>query len=492
MAGVLFQQGALFSSLTVVENVALPLIEHAGLSRADAEHLACVKLALAGLPLSAANKYPASLSGGMIKRAALARALALDPDILFLDEPTAGLDPIGAAAFDQLILTLRDALGLSVFLITHDLDTLYTPSPTGSRYWHRNASWWPTPSNGSPKPTTPGFMNTSTAHEAAPPTLRPHRSRRDEMETRAHHVMIGLFSVLVVLSALGFGLWLAKSSVDTAFKDYEVVFNEAVSGLSRGSPVQYSGIKVGDVLQLSLDPKDPRRVLARIRLAGDTPIKEDTSAKLALTGITGTSLIQLSGGTPQSAELKGKDGKLPEIIASPSPISRLLSDSSDLMSSINVLLHNANALFSTENVENVSKTLNNLQQTTGAIASQRDDIRQVLQQMTQVSKQVSGTLEQTSQLMRNANNLLDKQGTQALGSAERAMQSLEQSSATLNKLLANNQDSVNSGLQGLNELGPAIRELRDTLGSLRTVSQRLNANPSGYLLGRDKNKEFTP
>ncbi|MFW3897723.1 ABC transporter ATP-binding protein [Pseudomonas bharatica] len=126
--GVLFQKGALFSSLTVTENVALPLIEHAGLSRDDAEHLAGVKLALAGLPQSAADKYPASLSGGMIKRAALARALALDPDILFLDEPTAGLDPIGAAAFDQLILTLRDALGLSVFLITHDLDTLYTIS----------------------------------------------------------------------------------------------------------------------------------------------------------------------------------------------------------------------------------------------------------------------------------------------------------------------------------------------------------------------------
>ena len=124
--GVLFQMGALFSSLTVKENIALPLIEHAGLSRPDAEHLACVKLALSGLPLSAADKYPSSLSGGMVKRAALARALALDPDILFLDEPTAGLDPIGAAAFDQLILTLRDALGLSVLLITHDLDTLYT------------------------------------------------------------------------------------------------------------------------------------------------------------------------------------------------------------------------------------------------------------------------------------------------------------------------------------------------------------------------------
>ncbi|WP_263141573.1 ATP-binding cassette domain-containing protein [Pseudomonas alcaligenes] len=126
--GVLFQQGALFSSLTVIENIALPLIEHAGLSRASAERLAEVKLALAGLPALAGDKYPASLSGGMIKRAALARALALDPDILFLDEPTAGLDPIGAAAFDQLILTLRDALGLSVFLVTHDLDTLYTIS----------------------------------------------------------------------------------------------------------------------------------------------------------------------------------------------------------------------------------------------------------------------------------------------------------------------------------------------------------------------------
>jgi phospholipid/cholesterol/gamma-HCH transport system ATP-binding protein len=110
----------------VVENVALPLIENAGLGRPDAEHLAEVKLALAGLPADAGEKYPATLSGGMVKRASLARALALDPDILFLDEPTAGLDPIGAAEFDQLILTMRDALGLTVFLVTHDLDTLYT------------------------------------------------------------------------------------------------------------------------------------------------------------------------------------------------------------------------------------------------------------------------------------------------------------------------------------------------------------------------------
>lgn len=123
--GVLFQGGALFSSLTVLENIILPLKEHHGLPDDLMHALAWMKMRLAGLPSSAAGKLPAQLSGGMRKRAGLARALALDPPLLFLDEPTAGLDPIGAAAFDDLILSLKRSLGLTVFLITHDLDTLY-------------------------------------------------------------------------------------------------------------------------------------------------------------------------------------------------------------------------------------------------------------------------------------------------------------------------------------------------------------------------------
>lgn len=124
--GVLFQDGALFSSLTVRENVEVPIsTHHPEIGETLRCELARLRIRLVGLPLTACGKYPSELSGGMRKRAGLARALALDPELLFLDEPTAGLDPVGAAAFDDLLRTLADALGLTVFMITHDLDTLY-------------------------------------------------------------------------------------------------------------------------------------------------------------------------------------------------------------------------------------------------------------------------------------------------------------------------------------------------------------------------------
>jgi phospholipid/cholesterol/gamma-HCH transport system ATP-binding protein len=124
--GVLFQDGALFSSLSVEDNVATPLFEHTELPHPLCRQLARLKLAMAGLPADVGIKRPSELSGGMRKRVALARALVLDPELLFLDEPTSGLDPISARAFDKLIRLLADTLGLTVFLVTHDLDTLYS------------------------------------------------------------------------------------------------------------------------------------------------------------------------------------------------------------------------------------------------------------------------------------------------------------------------------------------------------------------------------
>jgi phospholipid/cholesterol/gamma-HCH transport system ATP-binding protein len=124
--GILFQQGALFSSLTVKENIELPMREYLNLSPKLMDDMARMKIEMVGLRADAADKYPSELSGGMIKRAALARALALDPEIVFLDEPTSGLDPIGAGDFDSLIATLQKTLGLTVFMVTHDLDSLKT------------------------------------------------------------------------------------------------------------------------------------------------------------------------------------------------------------------------------------------------------------------------------------------------------------------------------------------------------------------------------
>jgi phospholipid/cholesterol/gamma-HCH transport system ATP-binding protein len=124
--GVMFQGGALFSGLTVKQNIQTPMREYLSLSQPVMDELAMLKIRLVGLQPDAADKFPSQLSGGMVKRAALARALALDPELLFLDEPTSGLDPIGAAEFDELIATLRRTLGLSVFMVTHDLDSLYS------------------------------------------------------------------------------------------------------------------------------------------------------------------------------------------------------------------------------------------------------------------------------------------------------------------------------------------------------------------------------
>jgi len=123
--GVMFQRGALFSSLTVLQNVELPIAEHYAVGEDTLRELAMLRIRMVGLPEDAAGKYPAQLSGGMTKRTALARALALDPAILFLDEPTSGLDPISSAAFDRLVLYLQGALSLTVVMITHDLDTIF-------------------------------------------------------------------------------------------------------------------------------------------------------------------------------------------------------------------------------------------------------------------------------------------------------------------------------------------------------------------------------
>ena len=312
------------------------------------------------------------------------------------------------------------------------------------------------------------------------------------METRAHHVLIGLFTVIVVTAALLFGLWLAKTSTDQGFQDYEVVFNQAVTGLSQGAAVQYNGIKVGDVTRLKLDPADPRRVLARIRVTADAPVKQDTHAKLVLTGLTGLSIIQLSGGSPQSPALRGRNGGPGVIIADPSPLAKLLAGGEDLMLNINEVITKASHLLSDDNMQHINATLEHLDQMTGAVADQREEIRELLQQLSLASRNANATLAQTEQLARNANGLINGPGKTALESMQASMASLQRATASIDRLLSDNREGLNSGLRGVSEIGPALSELRRTLESLQSISRKLDNNPGRYLLGRDQTKEFKP
>ncbi|WP_304639089.1 MlaD family protein [Pseudomonas sp.] len=312
------------------------------------------------------------------------------------------------------------------------------------------------------------------------------------METRAHHILIGLFTLLGGLAAIAFAIWIGNASTSREFNFYTVVFNEAVTGLSRGSTVQYSGIRVGDITDLRLDPRDPRRVLAEIRVGSEVPITEDTRARLSFTGITGTSVIELSHGSPDSPLLTAEEGENPVIIASPSPIATLLADGEDLMTNINQLVSSARLIISEDNASRIGNTLESIELATRSIAEQSSDVRTLVAELTRVSQQATRTLEQTGGLMNNANELLTGQGTRTLDGAEQALSSIARTSATLETLLSENAEAFANGMQGLGQLEPAINELRGSLSSLRNITRRLEDNPTRFLLGRDTLEEFEP
>jgi phospholipid/cholesterol/gamma-HCH transport system substrate-binding protein len=306
------------------------------------------------------------------------------------------------------------------------------------------------------------------------------------METRAHHVLIGAFTLVVVVLVVLFALWLGKTSLNRQYSYYDIVFTESVTGLSKGSPVQYNGIQIGEVSQLKLDPKDPRKVLARIQVAADTPIKVDTRAKLGLLGLTGVAFVQLTGGAPTSQPLMPTPSNpVPEIKSESSALTRLLASGSDVVTSLNGILDRLGNIVSEQNVERINSTLENINRTTDTLAAERNDLRDLIKEAAAASKELNQTLA-------GANQLVNGPGRQALDRAASAMASLQQTTRTLNQLLAENQGSLQSGLRGVDQIGPTLRELRSTLRDIHQITSQLQANPAGYLLGREHAVEFTP
>jgi phospholipid/cholesterol/gamma-HCH transport system substrate-binding protein len=313
------------------------------------------------------------------------------------------------------------------------------------------------------------------------------------METRAHHVIIGAFAIGVFALALGFVLWLSKSSIDREFDFYDIVFTEAVTGLSKGGLVQYNGIKVGEVVQLSLARDDPRKVVARIRVDAGAPIREDTRAKLGLLGVTGVAFIQLSGGSPSSPPLKPTpQNPVPVIPSEESALSKLLASGSDIVTSVNDILLRASELLSEENVDRISKTLENLEGVTGTVNNQRDQLSTALTQLADATGQLKHTLTTLDSMASTTNDLMKNNAREVLESTNKALESVDKVANATNALIGDNRAAIGAfSDQGLRQLGPTIAELRETLKSLKQVSDRLGTSNS-VLLGRDQPKEFEP
>jgi phospholipid/cholesterol/gamma-HCH transport system substrate-binding protein len=307
------------------------------------------------------------------------------------------------------------------------------------------------------------------------------------METKANYVLIGAFTIIIATALLLFGLWAAKYSSERSWQEYQVVFREAVTGLTVGSPVQYNGIAVGSITRLSLAPEDPRQVHAIVRLNASTPVKTDTRAKMAITSLTGPSIIQLSGGSPAAPLLtEVSPREIPVIQTAPSALQNIADTASRIVERLDQAL-------SEENVERLTKTLENLESLSGALASEDKGVEALLVSARDAAQNLDRTLDTANGTLERLDQNLVQELPPLLEKLEGTLTSLEQASGSANAILGENRADIRSfANEGLGQLGPTLSELRKLIRDLRQVSDRLEGNPARYLLGRDAPKEFEP
>ncbi len=319
------------------------------------------------------------------------------------------------------------------------------------------------------------------------------------METRANHVLIGAFTVAFVGLALLFALWLGASRSDRDRKVYDVIFREAVTGLSSGGLVQYSGITVGQVQKLFLDPEDPRRVVARIRVDPATPVKVDTVAKLAFAGLTGVAFIQLTAGKPSSRDLLPEPGEdYAKIIADVSALQKLLSSSEDIVTSVNDMLVRLSKLLNARNLSKLEATLDHIEKVTSVVAENREGIGNAIANLSEASAALKNTLAETERMVARLEGasaamegLLDNEARALLVSARASIDSAKRLTDSAYGVVEENRDAVSTfSNQGLAQLGPTLVELRNTLRKLSELSEQIRDNPKEFILGQDQPREY--
>ena len=318
------------------------------------------------------------------------------------------------------------------------------------------------------------------------------------METKAHHALVGAFTLAVVVLALLFTLWAAKAVSDRHWDEYEVVFTEPVTGLSRGGIVQYNGIAIGEVRELSLDREDPSRVIAHVRVEAGTPVKTDTVARLAFVGLTGVAQIQLAGGSPGSPLLREgvARGELPRIRAEVSALARLLATSEDITTTANDVLIRLKRMLDDETLANVSRTLANLEQVTGTLAAEHGEIAALLRDARSSAARLDRVLATAEGTMGGVDRsvaALDKDLPRLLRQLDATLTEFESLSRNANALVADNRGAVQQFSQeGLTQIGPTLAELRSLLRQLNRAAAKIEGSPSRAILGGPTPEEYTP
>jgi len=322
------------------------------------------------------------------------------------------------------------------------------------------------------------------------------------METRAPYILIGVFVVLGLVGLVLFGLWTAQFEDDSAWKRYRVVFEQAVSGLSVGSSVQYNGINMGSVTDLYLHPDDPRRVVADIRVRNNAPIREDTVARLTTSGLTGLAFIQLEGGSPESLLLHAReeDEEPPIIQSEISEWQRLFNASEDIATTASQVLIRLSNLLSDENAERVASTLENIDSLTAALTQDEALITETLTNARAGSESLVAMLDQANETLARVRGMLTDLDTGLISEIPDLSAGIEQTLGQMTSMTqrldrviaANEQAFAEFGNEGLAQVGPALQELRILLRDLSRIGSRFERNPAQFILGREQMEEYQP
>lgn len=306
------------------------------------------------------------------------------------------------------------------------------------------------------------------------------------METRAHYILIGAFMLLAIFMAVLFALWLG--SVEREFDEYDVVFNERVSGLSDGAAVLFNGIDVGEVRDLKLDENNPERVIARVRVDQDTPIKLDTKAELELQGVTGLAVIQFSGGSPASPLLKEVSRRRPpQIQASLSPITRLLEGGGNIVASVQRLL-------TQENTDTVARILADVETITDALAQKDEEIIRTIENVATASDQLAAfadTLDERSaeleSILQGADSFVNEDLQASLEEIDAVVSEARAFAEELRSTLGDNRAAIDAfAQQGLGEAAAAIAESRRLIRTMDQILREVERDPARFLFGETR------